>query len=405
MGSLDRVREILPQDVLEVVERETPIPTIAQTAGRLSREDPTFVRADIGQIVSVDSELEVLYGPPVGIEPLREALAEFWSLTFRVAEHTGTALKPENVAVTTGAAEALTLLFRCFGSEKTVALPRGYWENYVNGVALGRGRPVVVDYFDAQGRLDIDGLSRQIDEMNVRCLVSNFPSNPTGAVLSEEDAEQIARLVQDKDIVMIADEVYSRLRFDGHSPISLLPFAPSHVVSISSASKEYLLPGARVGYILSARSELTNAVLRKLIRANTASPNVLGQERVLALLQEDLKALRAGEEPALLVKIRAELSARRDQLVSVLSRHGMSTVGRPDHEPMGTIFLMAGLPEWWSGNDTEFVDAALERKAFSAIPGSAFGIPESVRFSFGSMEAKSIQELDRRLQEWKAGIS
>jgi aminotransferase len=380
---------------------------VAARAAILARSDPGFVRGDIGQIVGLDPSVEVLYGPPVGIEPLREAVAEFWTRTFHLddPERLGHALRAENIAVTTGAAEALTLLFRCFAAGKTVGLPRGYWENYLNGVSLAGGHPVVVDYFDEQGALDLEGLGRSITALKVSCLVANFPSNPTGAVLGEGEARALAGFLRDHDLLLIADEVYSRLRFDGAPPVSLLAFAPERVVTLSSASKEYLIPGARVGYVVSDRPALTDEVLRKLIRANTASPNVLGQQRVLDLMSTDLAALREGREPELLGRIRTELGLRRDALVSVLRKHGFELVGRPGHEPMGTIFLMASLPDWWKGNDLEFVEAALERSAFSSVPGSAFGLEGSVRFSFGSMSVPAIAELDRRIEAWRKSVS
>ena len=402
-GPLDRLGDILPSDVLEVVHRTTPIPTVAARAALVAKKDPNFVRGDIGQIVGLDPSLEVLYGPSVGLEPLREAIAEFWTRTFRLEapDRLGHALGAENVAITTGAAEALTLLFRCFGSGKNVGLPRGYWENYLNGVSLAGGHPVVVDYFDENGELDLDGLGRSVRDADVSCLVANFPCNPTGAVLRESDARAIGRFLREQDLVLIADEVYSRLRFDGVAPVSLLAFAPERVVTLSSASKEYLIPGARIGYVVSDRAELTDQVLRKLVRANTASPNVLGQQRVLEMMSADLMALREGREPEFLERIRTELGRRKDALVAVLRKHSFELVGRPGHEPMGTIFLMASLPDWWSGSDEEFVETALERRAFSAIPGSAFGLQDSVRFSFGSMSLPAIEELDRRIAAWR----
>src|SRR5512134_3452600 len=133
---LDRIWELLPAAVREVVERDTPIPTIAVRAAKIAAQHPDFVRADIGQISQFDPELEVLYGPPVGLQELRSALAETWNLEFQL----NPALAAENTAVCTGAAEALSLVLRCLAHDKTVGLPRGFWENYANGVTLAGGR-------------------------------------------------------------------------------------------------------------------------------------------------------------------------------------------------------------------------------------------------------------------------
>jgi len=405
-GPLDRLDEWLPPSVRRIVDRETPIPTIALAAREKQAAHPDLVRGDIGQIVGVDPEREVLYAPPVGMSELREALAETWNRAFGLdgggMESAPDGLRPENVTVCTGAAEGLSLLFRCFGTGRVVGLPRGHWENYRNGVELSDGKPVVVDLFDDEGRLDADALERRIRDEGIELLVTNFPCNPTGAVLDERETRQLAAVAQRTGIVMIADEVYARLRYDGVRPQTLLRHAPGHVVTVSSASKEYLLPGARVGYVLCARSRLTDRVLRRLVRANTASPNVLGQERLLESLREDLADLRAGREPALLVRIRDAMARRLERLVAVLGRHEMTPFGRPGHAPQGTIFLMTSLPPWFSGDDSEFAHRSLAAGCVSCIPGRSFGLPGAVRFSFGAMTLDDIDRLDVNLGRFRA---
>lgn len=390
---LDRIDELLDPHVQRVARRQTPIPTIAERAKAAAAQNTAMVRADIGQIVGVDDQLEVLYGPPVGLTTLREAVAELYTSTFRLEP----ALGAENVTVCTGAAEALSLLFRCFGSGRRVGLPRGHWENYTNAVELSGGEPVVVDFFDETGALDIPGLRRAIVDESLAVLLSNFPNNPTGAVLDEAETRALAELVVEQNIVLIADEVYARLRYDGVAPESALRYAPGHAVSIGSASKEYLVPGARVGFVVSARPDLTDRVLRKLVRANTASPSVLGQLQVEKMLAADLEDMRAGREPKLATRIRSAMRERRDALLAVLERHGMPSVGRPGHRSEGTIFLMAAIPAWWSGDDVSFVEEAIARGLFSAIPGSAFGLPGSVRLSFGATRLEDVERLDGHL--------
>ena len=152
-----------------------------------------------------------------------------------------------------------------------------------------------------------------------------------------------------------------------------------------------------MGYVSSRRAALTDRVLRKLVRANTASPNVLGQQRLLEFLGKDVADLREGKPPGLLTKVRDAMKARRDSLLEVLAKHEMPCMGRPGHQPEGTIFLMAGVPRWFDGDDAAFADRALEAGAVSVVPGSAFGIPSSVRFSYGGMTVDQIAQLDENL--------
>lgn len=395
---LDRIDELLPADLRRVVDRETPIPTLAGLAAEARLGRPEFVRADIGQVVGVDPEAEVLYGPPVGLAPLREAVAELYGRTFGPAA-AGLGLTGANVALCTGAAEALSLLFRCFGSAgRVVGLPRGHWENYLNGVDLAGGSSVVIDFFDAEGDLNPEGIERAVRAEGLSTLVANFPCNPTGAALSAQETAQLAAVARETGVVLIADEVYARLRYDGVPPQSLLPHAPGHVVAIGSASKEYQLPGGRAGWVVSARERLTDHVLRRLIRAGTASPNVLAQTRLLALVESDLGDLRVGRPtPRRLEALRDAMRDRRDALLAVLGCHAMPPVGRAGRKPAGTIFLVAALPPWWTGGDTAFCEAAISGGWFSAIPGSAFGLDPSVRFAFGSMTLADIRRLDAAL--------
>lgn len=400
---LDSLDRWLPPEIATIVERQTPIPTIAALAGAKVTTTPSLVRGDIGQIVGVDADREVLYGPPVGLPELRDAIAEMYTRSFGWTRDDDP-LSGANVTICTGAAEALSLLFKCFAKDRVVALMRGHWENYSNGVDLAGGRTVIVDVFDDDGNLAPEALEKQIREHDVSVLVANFPCNPTGAVLDADETAALARVAERTGIVVISDEVYARLRYDGRAPETLVRHAPGHAVSLSSASKEYLLPGARTGYVVSARPELTDKVLRKLVRANTASPNVLGQRMLLERLSSDLEDQRAGRPPALLTKIRDTMGERRKRLVEILAGTGMRTVGRPAHEPMGTIFLMAALPEWFPGDDDAFSREAIEAGAVSTVPGSSFGIPGAVRFSYGAMTLEALDRLGTNLAEFRQAV-
>ena len=406
---LQRISELLPEEIQRIVQRETPIPTIAQRAKSVKREIPTLVRGDIGQIVGMDERLEVLYGPPLGLEELRAVVAETYNLAFGLGEGVFDSaphgLTARNVSICTGAAEALSLLFRCFVKGKTVALPRGYWENYLNGLDMASARAVIVDFFDEQGTLDIAGIERAIDAEGIAALVVNFPCNPTGAVLRIEEYQALAELAKRTGVLIIADEVYARIRFDDQPAQTLIKFAPDHAVSVFSASKEYLHPGARIGYVVCAHEELTDLVFRKIIRASTASPNVLGQRRILELMKPDLEDLRDGREPRMLTRIRDEVGTRCGLLLDVLERHGFTPVGRAGHRPKGTIFLTAGLPDWWKGDDVSFSEAAIESGCVSSVPGSAFGLNGSIRLSFGAMTRADIEQLDRNLSEFRDSLT
>jgi len=385
----------LPPHVRAVVDRPTPIVTFAGRAGAAATADPGFVRSDIGQIIGVEPAAEVLYGPPVGLAEVREAVAELYRRSLGGAAE----LDGANVCMTTGACEGLSLLLRCFAHGRRVALPRGHWENYDNAVDLAGGEVVVVDVFDEAGALDVGGLERQLDEAGTEVVLINFPCNPTGAVLSHAEARELGAMLRRLDVLAIADEVYANLRYDGVAPRSLIAEAPEHVVSVGSGSKQFLLPGARVGWVVSAAPRVTDVILRKVLRGSTASPNVLGQRLLLEVLGPDLEAMAQDREPPTLTLVTRAMVERRDALLEVLGRYQMAAVAtRP---PEGTIFLMAAVPPWFDGDDAAFAEKALSESLFSCVPGSAFGLPGQVRLSYGALSREAIEALDGKLAALK----
>ena len=96
--------------------------------------------------------------------------------------------------------------------------------------------------------------------------------------------EQLAELARRLNLILLSDEVYGTLRYKG-TPQSMLAYAPERTVIISSASKEYLIPGARIGYVLSAEATFTNSWMSKMIRSFSSSPNVLGQQILIEILK------------------------------------------------------------------------------------------------------------------------
>ena len=142
----------------------------------------------------------------------------------------------------------------------------------------------------------------------------------------------------------------------------------------------------------------------KLIRANTASPNVLGQRMLLPLLEEELSDRVAGRPPRFLSNVRAELDIRRKGLLELLQRHEIPVAGRHGHEPVGTIFLMVSVPDWYDGDADSFAEKAMEEAVCSMVPGDSFGLPGTLRFSFGGMTADSIANLDRGFSRLRASL-
>ena len=402
-SSLAVIRDHIARSVSPTVRRTLDtapiIPAIAARAKVAAAANPDFIRGDQGQVVGVRPDLEIYYGPSSGLPELRHAVARFWTLAYGLAGSDGLpadGLTADNVAVVSGATEGLAILMRLLAPGHRVAVQRWFWGNYRNLIAHAGGEVVVVDLFSDDGRFAADSLAATIEEQRIRVLVLNVPANPTGDVLDDSELAELAELARRHDLVVVADEVYNWIRFDD-SPRSFLTFAPERTVVVGAASKEYLIPGARTGYILAIDSTFADEWLPRMIRSTSSSPNVLGQRAALEMLSADVDDLEHGRSPHLLLAIRDELQRRRDRMTTALRHTGWTLLTRDGRVPRGGISMFARLPAGLD-DDRAFLDLALELGLFSAIPGSAFGAPGCVRFGYAGMTVDQIDRLEEHLR-------
>ena len=179
----------------------------------------------------------------------------------------------------------------------------------------------------------------------------------------------------------------------------MLSFAPERTVIVSSASKEYLIPGARVGYVLAADEMFTNSWMPNMIRSFSSSPNTLGQNILIELLKEEVKDFKNSRPPRIITEIKKELKSRCDLIISILREKGFSLAGRDKDFLSGAISVLAKLPQDLECDDKVFVEKALELKKFSAVPASVFGAPNCIRIGYAGMTKESILNFSQNLQD------
>ncbi len=392
--------EAMPQAMRHTVTSAPVIPQIAARAKAAAAEHPGFVRGDQGQVVGVMPDREVYYGPSSGLPDLRRLVARFWTLAYNLSGRNGLpekGLDAEHVAIVSGATEGIAILMRLLAPDRAVGVQRFCWGNYRNIIAHAGGTAVTLDFFTPDGDFDVAGLTAAIEASNVRTLLVNFPANPTGDVLSDDELAALAELARERDLVLVSDEVYNWIRYDD-TPRTLLEFAPERTLVVGAASKEYLIPGARTGYILSADTTFSGKWMPRLIRSTSSSPNVLGQRLAMEMLAADVDDLEAGRAPTILSIIKEELRSRRDAMVEVLRSTDFKIESRHDGLPLGGIALLARLPEGLEDDDA-VIDAAIDMGRFSAIPGSAFGAPGCIRFGYAGIPVEGIERLAEGLPE------
>jgi len=392
--------ETMPPAMRTTVSSAPMIPKIAARAKAAAAANPGFVRGDQGQVVGVMPDQEVYYGPSSGLPELRRLVGRFWTLAYGLCDCEGLpedGLGPEHVAIMSGATEGVAIVMRLLAPGRAVGVQRYFWGNYRNIIAHAGGEVEVLDFFADDGSFDRAGLSRAIQSSDIRALLVNFPANPTGDVLSDDELAALADLAREHDLVLISDEVYNWIRYDD-TPRTLLTFAPERTVVIGAASKEYLIPGARTGYLLSADATFSGEWMPRLIRSTSSSPNVLGQRLAIEMLEADVADLEAGRIPAILGAIKEELRRRRDAMVEMLLSLDFKVVSRHGGGPQGGISLLARLPEGVE-DDLTVIDTAIDMGRFSAIPGSAFGAPGCIRFGYAGIPLEGIERLAKAIPD------
>ncbi|MGH3503007.1 MAG: pyridoxal phosphate-dependent aminotransferase [Nocardioidaceae bacterium] len=342
---------------------------------------------DEGPAEIVEAAVEALragrnqYPPGIGIPELRTAVAEHQRRFY------GISLDPDSeVIVSTGATEAITaaLLALVNPGDEVIAL-EPYYDSYVAGIAMAGGRRVPVTLRPPDFRLDVDELRASVTE-RTKALLINSPHNPTGAVLSEDELAGVAAVAREHDLIVITDEVYEHLTFDGvtHHPLDTFDGMHERTVTISSAGKTFAFTGWKVGWATGPADLISNVMLAKQFMSFASG----------APLQPAIAtALALGDD--YFAKFRSTLEAKRDRLT-----HGLGKAGFDVFAPQGTYFVTTDIRPLGYDDSVDFCLDLPQRCGVVAIPHRPFydnveaGRP-LVRWAFCKDDAVLDEAIDR----------
>ncbi|BBX95047.1 N-succinyldiaminopimelate aminotransferase DapC [Mycobacterium lacus] len=328
------------------------------------------------------------YPPGMGIPALRQAIAA------QRRRHFGVDYDPDSeVLVTVGATEAIAAAVLGLvepGSE--VLLIEPFYDSYSPVVAMAGAHRVAAPMVpDGRGfALDADALRRALTP-RTRALIVNSPHNPTGAVLSATELAAVAEIAVTADLLVIADEVYEHLVYDGHQHLPLAGFdgMAERTITISSAAKMFNCTGWKIGWACGP------AELVASVRAAKQYLSYVGGAPF-----QPAVALALNTEDTWVAALRGCLQARRDRLSS-----GLTDIGFAVHDSHGTYFLCADPRPLGYDDSTAFCAALPEKVGVAAIPMSAFCDPTAdradvwnhlVRFTFCKRD-DTLDEAIRRL--------
>ena len=326
------------------------------------------------------------YTPTSGIIELREAICK------KLKEDNNLHYNSNQIIVSTGAKQCLADAFMAIlnpGDEVIVPIP--YWVSYPELIKLADGMPVFVEGKEENDyKYTLESLNKVVND-NTKAIIINSPNNPTGTVYSIDELKEIAEFAQKHDLIIISDEIYEKLIYDGKKHVSVASLsedAYNRTIVINGFSKSYAMTGWRLGYAAG------NAEVIKLMTSVqshvTSNTNSIAQ-------YAGVEALNGPKDE--IEKMVKKFEERRNLMIDrIKSITGLSII-----RPEGAFYVMINLENYLGksinenviNNSVDFSRELLEHEKVAVIPGSAFGLDKYIRLSYATSEELILKGLDR----------
>lgn len=376
------------------VETITPSTTLAITAkaGELKAQGFDVIGLGAGQPdfntpdFIIDAAMEAVkaghtkYTPTAGLPELKEAIIN------KLKRDQGFDYDKSQIIVGNGAKHVLYLLFQALlNPGEEVIIPAPYWVSYPEQVKLAGGVPVsIITTQEKHFKITVQDLEK-VATSKTKALILNSPSNPTGMIYSKEELEPIAEFCLAHDILIISDEIYEKLVYNGNQFYSIAQISDAvkaKTVVINGVSKSHSMTGWRIGYA-AADASLIKA-MTNVASHSTSNPASVSQYAAIAAYngpQESIESMRQAFEERL-----NTVYARLTELP------GVSCV-----KPQGAFYLFPNIQKTSDAcgfaQVTDWVAALLEEEKVAVVPGAGFGMSEYIRLSY----ATSLENLENAL--------
>lgn len=345
---------------------------ISMSVGEPDFETPQEIKQAVKN--SLDKGL-TRYSLVSGLKELRSEIAYFLNEERDFKKHINLTL--DNIIVSNGSKQSLYNIFQTLcdpGDEVIVPVP--YWVTIPESIKLAGGTPVFVATKNLQ--LDLNLIKKAINK-KTKAIVYNSPNNPTGCVYSQETLIELGNLAIENDLYLISDEAYDALVYDGLTPFSLASYSKDffeRVLTVQTFSKSYCMTGFRIGYV-AAPTPLIMA-MNKLQGHITGNNCTFAQGGAIAALKMDQTEIKN------MIKTFEE----RRNLALLKCREIFSC-----EKPQGAFYLFPKVDHFFNNeiqNDEKLCEFILEKAQVAVLPGSAFGQPGHLRFSFACSEQDII---------------
>ena len=333
------------------------------------------------------------YTPPAGLPALRRAIAD------KLKRENNLDYAPEEIIVSCGAKHALynvAMVLLDAGDE--VLIPGPYWVTYPTQVVLAGGIPVIIPTTAADDFKITGDMLRRYLTPKTRGIILNSPCNPTGAVYTPAELEDLASVLLDTDLFIITDEIYEHIIYDGLKQISIATLDPAlkaRSIVVNGFSKAYAMTGWRLGYCAGPREviEMCDRLQSQSTSNATALVQVAGIEALIGP-QESVGVMAQAFEQ------------RRNFVVARLN----AIPGITSNTPRGAFYIFPNIAALFgrraSGRPlntaAEVADYLLEAAGVAVVPGDAFGDDHSMRISYASSMAEledGLARIDKAVQQ------
>lgn len=393
MSISKKVKEISPSLTLEITAKAKKmkaegISVVGFTAGEPDFNTPEYI------IESAKKALDIgftKYTPASGMQELKEAIAK------KLERDNGLSYAPNQIVVSSGAKSSLFHAICALVEEgEEVIIPSPYWLTYPELVKLAGGKCVYVQTLaNNDYKITAEQLEKAITD-KTKCIILNSPNNPTGSVYSKEELKALAKVIEERKIWVISDEIYEKLVYEGEEFISiatLSEYIKDHTIVVNGLSKAYSMTGWRIGYV-AGPIEVVKAI--SSMQSHTTS-NACSIAQYASV--EALNSVK-GEE---FIKNMVEVLDERRQY---LYENAQKIDGFKCVRPKGAFYLFVDVSKHYGKSfegevitgSLKFADLAL-RKGVAVIPGVAFGDDNSIRLSY-CVSMEDIREGLNRLQEF-----
>ena len=325
------------------------------------------------------------YTAPVGILEVREAVAN------KLRNENAIEYEPSQIIMTSGAKHAIfNALAALINPGDEIIIPSPYWVTYPELVKWLGGTPVIVNTTIESGfKLSPEALRNACTD-KTKAIILNNPCNPTGATYTKQELAGLAKVIVEKDIYCISDEVYEYFVYNTEfCSAAAFPGMPERTIVVNGFSKSHCMTGWRIGY--DAAPAPIAKIIGKIQGQATHHPSNVAQYAALGALQMDKSHVN---------EMLAAFKRRRDNMVSQVSE----IVPEPVRHPEGAFYLFAPVSTFYGkstpsgkviSGSVELCSYLLESEGLAIVPGAAFGDDNCVRFSYAASDSTLQQACER----------